>query len=175
MAWKRLIFLFFYLTSIVEAKEFNLKKIISLEEPWGSTFISNTELLISEKSGKIKLLNVINNPATVIPKSKGALISDRKLIPDARIAFISLSSDNRPNVIRVDNRTAIGTDKAMIHARLRNKYSNMVKISKPLPRNRSTARIKKFMNKRKVIINKENKNGKIISRIKYLDNSRCFL
>ena len=106
-----------------------------------------------------------------MPKSKGALINDRKLIPDARIAFISLSSDNRPNVIRVDNRTAIGTDKAMIHARLRNKYSNMVKISKPLPRNRSTARIKNFMNKRKVIINKENKNGKIISRIKYLDNS----
>ena len=61
MAWKRLIFLFFYLTSIVEAKEFNLKKIISLEEPWGSTFISDTELLITEKPGKIKLLNITNN------------------------------------------------------------------------------------------------------------------
>ena len=56
MAWKRLIFLFFFLTSIVEAKAFNLKKIISLEEPWGSTFISDTELLITEKPGKIKLL-----------------------------------------------------------------------------------------------------------------------
>ena len=61
MAWKRLIFLFFYLTSIVEAKEFNLKKIISLDEPWGSTFISDTELLITEKPGKIKLLNITNN------------------------------------------------------------------------------------------------------------------
>ena len=61
MAWKRLIFLFFYLTSIVEAKEFDLKKIISLEEPWGSTFISDTELLITEKPGKIKLLNITNN------------------------------------------------------------------------------------------------------------------
>ena len=61
MAWKRLIFLFFYLTSIVEAKEFYLKKIISLEEPWGSTFISDTELLITEKPGKIKLLNITNN------------------------------------------------------------------------------------------------------------------
>ena len=61
MAWKRLIFLFFFLTSIVEAKEFGLKKIISLEEPWGSTFISDTELLITEKPGKIKLLNIINN------------------------------------------------------------------------------------------------------------------
>ena len=125
-------------------------------------------------SGKMKLLNVINSPAMVIPKSNGALINERKLIPDARIAFISLSSDNLPNVIRVDSRTAIGTDKAMIQARLRNRYSNMVKISKPLPRNRSTARSKKFMNKRKVIINKENKKGRIISRRKYLDSSSIF-
>ena len=61
MAWKRLIFLFFFLTSIVEAIAFDLKKIISLEEPWGSTFISDTELLITEKPGKIKLLNITNN------------------------------------------------------------------------------------------------------------------
>ena len=44
MAWKRLIFLFFFLTSIVEVTEFKLKKIISLDEPWGSTFVSDTEL-----------------------------------------------------------------------------------------------------------------------------------
>ena len=58
MAWKRLIFLFFFLTSFVEAKDFNLHKIISLDEPWGSTFINDNELLITEKSGKIKLLNI---------------------------------------------------------------------------------------------------------------------
>ena len=60
MAWKRLIFLFFFLTSFVEAKDFNLHKIISLDEPWGSTFINDNELLITEKSGKIKLLNIFN-------------------------------------------------------------------------------------------------------------------
>ena len=122
-------------------------------------------------SGKIKLLNVINSKATVIPKSNGALIILIKLIPDARNAFISLSSDNLPNVISVDNRTAIGTDNAIIQARLRKRYSNIVSTSRPLPRNRSTARSKKFMNKRKVIINREKKKGSIISRIKYLDSS----
>ena len=122
-------------------------------------------------SGRIKLLNVINSKATVIPKSNGALIIVIKLIPEARIAFISLSSDNLPNVISVDNRTAIGTDNAIIQARLRKRYSNIVSISRPLPRNRSTARSKKFMNKRKVIINREKKKGSIISRIKYLDSS----
>ncbi len=122
-------------------------------------------------SGKIKLLNVIKSKAIVIPKSNGALIIVIKLIPDARIAFISLSSDNLPNVISVDNKTAIGTDNAMIHARLRKRYSNIVSTSRPLPRNRSTARSKKLINRRKVIIKSEKKKGSIISRIKYLDNS----
>ena len=122
-------------------------------------------------SGKIKLLNVINSKATVIPKSNGALIIVIKLIPDARIAFISLSSDNLPNVISVDNKTAIGTDNAMIHARLRKRYSSIVRTSRPLPRNRSTARSKKLINRRKVIIKSEKKKGSIISRIKYLDKS----
>ena len=122
-------------------------------------------------SGKIKLLNVINSKATVIPKSNGALIIVIKLIPEARIAFISLSSDNLPNVISVDNKTAIGTDNAMIQARFRKRYSNIVSTSRPLPRNRSTARSKKLINRRKVIIKSEKKKGSIISRIKYLDNS----
>ena len=122
-------------------------------------------------SGKIKLLNVINSKATVIPKSSGALIIVIKLIPDARIAFISLSSDSLPNVMSVDNRTAIGTDNAIIQARLRKRYSNIVSTSRPLPRNRSTARSKKLINRRKVIIKSEKKKGSIISRIKYLDNS----
>jgi hypothetical protein len=122
-------------------------------------------------SGKIKLLNVINSKAIVIPKSNGALIIVIKLIPEARIAFISLSSDNLPNVISVDNKTAIGTDNAMIQARFRKRYSNIVSTSRPLPRNRSTARSKKLINRRKVIIKSEKKKGSIISRIKYLDNS----
>ena len=122
-------------------------------------------------SGKIKLLNVINSKATVIPKSNGALIIVIKLIPEARIAFISLSSDNLPKVISVDNKTAIGTDRAMIHARLRKRYSNIVSTSMPLPRNRSTARSKKLINRRKVIIKSEKRKGNIISLIKYLDNS----
>ena len=119
----------------------------------------------------IKLLNVINSKATVTPKSNGALIIVIKLIPEARIAFISLSSDNLPKVISVDNKTAIGTDRAMIHARLRKRYSNIVSTSMPLPRNRSTARSKKLINRRKVIIKSEKRKGNIISLIKYLDNS----
>ena len=106
----------------------------------------------------------------VIPNIIGALIMDKKLMPEARMALISLSSESLPNVIRVASKTAIGTDKAIIQARFKNKYSRIVITSKPLPRNRSMALSKKFINKRKVIINNEKKKGKIISRIKYLDN-----
>ena len=60
MAWKRLIILFsfcFYI-SIAQAEEFKFKKILDLNDPWGSTFVSNNDLLITEKSGKIKLINL---------------------------------------------------------------------------------------------------------------------
>ena len=107
----------------------------------------------------------------IVPKNIGARIMVRNPIPDARIALISLSSDSRPNVINVASNTAIGTDKANIHARFKNKYSSIVKRSNPLPRNLSIARSKKFTNSIKVIIKREKMNGKISSFKKYLYNS----
>ena len=53
-----IIFFVLFLSSNLNGKEFNIKKIVDLKEPWGSTFISNHELLITEKSGKIKIVNV---------------------------------------------------------------------------------------------------------------------
>ena len=122
----------------------------------------------------MKLLKITRRAAIVIPNIIGAFNIERKLIPEARMAFISLSSDNRPNVIRVDNNTAIGTDKAIIQARFKNRYSKIVRISNPLPRNRSIARSRKFIKRRKVIINNEKKKGIIISRIKYLEIRSIF-
>ena len=40
------------------AEKIIFKKIVDLNDPWGSTFINNNELLITEKSGKIKLINL---------------------------------------------------------------------------------------------------------------------
>ena len=101
----------------------------------------------------------------------GARIIVKKPIPEARIALISLSSDNLPNAISVAKRTAMGTDNAIIQARLRNRYSKIVKRSIPFPKNRSIALRRKLINNKNVIINREKMNGKIISRIKYLDIS----
>ena len=107
----------------------------------------------------------------MVPKKIGARIMVRNPIPDARIAFISLSSDNLPKVINVARSTAIGTESASIHARFKNKYSRIVRISKPFPRNLSIALSKKLTKSIKVIIKRENINGRISSFKKYLYKS----
>tara|TARA_Y100001968_G_C19117524_1_gene600320 strand:+ start:349 stop:723 length:375 start_codon:yes stop_codon:yes gene_type:complete len=103
-----------------------------------------------------------------VPNITGARRIVKNPIPVDRIAFISLSSDSFPNVAKVASNTAIGTESATIQAKLRNRYSNIVMISNPFPRNLSIALNRKLMNNKKVIINKEIKNGRVISRIKYL-------
>ena len=55
------IFLFLLCVNYSFAENLNFKKIVNLKSSWGSTFISDTELLITEKSGKIKLININTN------------------------------------------------------------------------------------------------------------------
>ena len=90
-----------------------------------------------------------------------------KLTPADLRALISLSSESLPNVVNVASNMAIGIERAIIHAKFRNKYSIIIDISNPFPKNRSTALNKKFTNKINVIINNEIKNGAEISRKRY--------
>ena len=55
-----LIFIFLHFHSVSLAKNLKFKKIASLDKPWGSSFISNDEIIITEKSGKIKIVNTLN-------------------------------------------------------------------------------------------------------------------
>ena len=50
-----LIFLF---SSSVFSQNYKLQKIVDLESPWGSTSVNNNELLVTERHGKIKLINL---------------------------------------------------------------------------------------------------------------------
>ena len=52
------IFLFLFSINVSFAENLIFKKIVDLNDPWGSTFINNNELLITEKSGKIKLISL---------------------------------------------------------------------------------------------------------------------
>jgi quinoprotein glucose dehydrogenase len=55
-----LVFFIINFKSFSLADDFNFKKIVTLNNPWGSSFINNEEIIITEKSGKIKLANVVS-------------------------------------------------------------------------------------------------------------------
>jgi len=42
------------------AENLKFTKIINLDNPWGSSFISDNEMIVTEKSGKIKIINIKN-------------------------------------------------------------------------------------------------------------------
>ena len=48
------------------SENYNFQKLVPLNEPWGSSFISNTELIVTEKTGKIKIININTNSVTEI-------------------------------------------------------------------------------------------------------------
>ena len=54
-----LIIFIFLFTSKSHSNNYSLTKIIELNEPWGSSFINKDEIIITEKSGKIKVVNVV--------------------------------------------------------------------------------------------------------------------
>ena len=60
------IFIFFSFSSILFAENLKFKKIASLDKPWGSSFISNDEIIITEKSGKIKIVNILTGDVNEI-------------------------------------------------------------------------------------------------------------
>ena len=54
-------FIFLSFISISFAENLKFKKITSLNNPWGSSFISNDEIIVTEKGGKIKILNILTS------------------------------------------------------------------------------------------------------------------
>ena len=46
------IIIFFFFSSVLQAEEFKFKKIVNLDKPWGSSFINENELIITEKKVK---------------------------------------------------------------------------------------------------------------------------
>ena len=121
MAWKRLIFIFLFFSSVVEAQEIKLRKIISFDEPWGSSFVNDDELLITEKSGKIKVFNLdgvaknkaisliksiykmfIKTDANMVEINPLILTKEKKIVClDAKINFDSNALFRHPEIVEL--------------------------------------------------------------------------
>ena len=53
-----LTFLLLIFPSASFSENYKFKKLVDLKNPWGSSFINNNELIVTEKSGKIKVVNI---------------------------------------------------------------------------------------------------------------------
>ena len=81
MKFSFVIIFFLLLTKIANGNEYNFKKIVSLDKPWGSTFINDDQILLTEVSGKIKLVNIkskkiktINHNLNFLEYGQGGLL-----------------------------------------------------------------------------------------------------
>ncbi len=98
MAWKRIIFFIFLFSVSSEAAELNFKKIADFRSPWGSTFVSNNEILLTEVSGNLKLINIESGSITevkhnlkVLEDGQGGLLD--VLYKDG-VVWVSYSEDH---------------------------------------------------------------------------------
>ena len=77
--------------------EIKLSKIVDLENPWGSTFINNDELLVTEKNGSIKLINLKNKKVTSINHNINFLVDGQGGLLDIlykdEFVYVSYSED----------------------------------------------------------------------------------
>ncbi len=58
-----IIIIFFTKVSLSYSKNYNFIQLVSLNEPWGLSFINDEELIITEKTGKIKIVNITSKEA----------------------------------------------------------------------------------------------------------------
>ncbi|MDC3100457.1 PQQ-dependent sugar dehydrogenase [Candidatus Pelagibacter sp.] len=98
MAWKRIIFFVFLLSVSSEAAELNFKKIADFRNPWGSTFVSNNEILLTEVSGNLKLINIESGSITeikhnlkVLEDGQGGLLD---ILYKDGVVWVSYSEDH---------------------------------------------------------------------------------
>ena len=94
------ILLTFIFSNIASAENLKFKKLVDLEDPWGSTFIDKNNMLVTEKSGAIKLINVnskniniINHNLNFIEHGQGGLLD---ILFNNSFIYISYS-ENRGN------------------------------------------------------------------------------
>ena len=98
MAWKRIIFFIFLFSVSSEAAELNFKKIADFRNPWGSTFVSNNEILLTEVSGNLKLINIESGSVTdikhnlkVLEDGQGGLLD---ILYKDGVVWVSYSEDH---------------------------------------------------------------------------------
>ena len=98
---KKLLSIFLLLFTNLSAEDFKLEKIVQgFDSPWSLTFIDNQNLLVTEKPGNIKFINLkekkikdISHNLNVLEDGQGGLLD---ILHNDSIVFVSYS-ENRSN------------------------------------------------------------------------------
>ena len=108
-----LVFLLIFSSSNSYSENYKFTKIIEINEPWGSSFINDNEIIITEKSGKIKIVNVVSKEVIEIKHNlnflevgQGGLLD---IIYQDNTLWISYSED------RGDSKTSTSIAKAQLN------------------------------------------------------------
>jgi len=126
---KKLIILtiFFFFSSLSQAYEIKLKKIISLDKPWGSSFINDEELIVTEKEGKIKIVNIQNNKVSEIDHNLNFLVHGQGGLLDI------IQKDNNIWISYTEKREGRKTSTSIAKAKLDKKKLNFRNIFQANP------------------------------------------
>ena len=95
---KKIIFLTLFLFTNLNAEEFKLERIASgFEKPWSLTFVNDNSLLVTEKPGNIKLINIkekkvnkILHNLKILEDGQGGLLD---ILFKNELVFVSYSED----------------------------------------------------------------------------------
>ena len=95
-----LIFFILFFSPNSFSQDYNFKKLVKLDGPWGSSFLNDNELIVTEKSGKIKIIDVNLNKVSDIKHNLNFLDYGQGGLLDIlfKDGFIYVSySENRGN------------------------------------------------------------------------------
>ena len=95
-----LIFILVIYSSNSFSQNLKFKKIVDLENPWGSSFMNNNEIIVTEKGGKIKVVNIkskkifeIKHNLNFLEHGQGGLLD---ILYNDKYVYVSYS-ENRKN------------------------------------------------------------------------------
>ena len=111
------------------SKNYKFTKIIELNEPWGSSFINKDELIITEKNGKIKIVNInsgevleVDHNLNFLKVGQGGLLD---ILHKDNFLWISYSED------REDWKTSTSIAKAKLDKKELN-FKNIFQAEPPI-------------------------------------------
>ena len=126
---KRFFILFFFIVffSNISYANYEFQKLVNLKDPWGSTFVDENNLIITEKNGSIKLFNIKSKKVTSLEHNLNILEHGQGGLLDI------LYYNNYIYVSYSENRGNWKTSTSIAKSKFNNQYLNFKNIFQANP------------------------------------------